>query len=85
METTLGDFKIAACAAGFTLGFGFLTVWNAIKQTRNVKSPLRSTYVILVWLEIFGNLGIGIIGWLILEGILPLEYGYFISLPGIVA
>jgi hypothetical protein len=80
MATSVEDFKVSGLAAGFTLGFGFLTVWNAIKQTMNVKSPLRSTYVILVWLEIFANLGIGIIGWLILEGVLPLKYEY-LNLP----
>lgn len=74
MATSVNDFKIAALAAGFTLGFGFLTVWNAVKQTASIKSPHRSTYVILVWLEILSNIGIGIIGWLILEGLVPIGY-----------
>lgn len=68
--STVGDYQLAAGAAGFTLGFGFLTVWEAIKQTRANKSPLRSPYIYMVWGEIVANLWIGIIGWLILDGVL---------------
>ncbi|RDL31408.1 Uncharacterized protein BP5553_09617 [Venustampulla echinocandica] len=68
MASTVGDFKLSSTAAGFTLGFGVLTVWEAIKQTRNVRSPLRSVYIYMVWGEIVANLAIGIIGWLFLDG-----------------
>lgn len=71
MATTLGDFKIASTAAGFTLGFGFLTVWTAIQQTMRVRAPWRSVYIWMVWGEIAANLGIGILGWLFLEGFIP--------------
>ncbi|KAL1979358.1 hypothetical protein VTN96DRAFT_6108 [Rasamsonia emersonii] len=71
MASTVDDFKIAGIAAGFTLGFGFLTVWKAIKQTRSIKVPHRSTYVYLIWGEVLSNVCIGIVGWLFLEGIIP--------------
>lgn len=61
------DFQLAALAAGFTLGFGFLTVWEAIKQTRRNHSPLRSAYIYMVWGEILVNVCIGIVGWLFLN------------------
>jgi hypothetical protein len=67
---SVGDFQLAAAAAGFTLGFGFLTVWEAIKQTRANRSPLRSVYIYMVWGEIAANLAIGIVGWLFLNGVL---------------
>jgi len=70
MSTTL-DNKLAGLAAGFTLGFGVLTVWEAIKQTRSVTSPLRSHYIWMVWGEIISNVAIGIIAWLLLDGTLP--------------
>jgi hypothetical protein len=70
MAANVGDFKLASLAAGFTLGFGFLTVWEAIKQTREIKSPLRSVYLYMVWGEIMANLLIGIIAWLFLDGTL---------------
>jgi len=63
-----GDYKLASTAAGFTLGFGFLVVWEAIKQTRAVRSPLRSVYIYMVWGEIIANLAIGIMAWLFLDG-----------------
>lgn len=68
MATSVGDFKLASAAAGFTLGFGVLTVWEAIKQTRAIRSPLRSVYIYMVWGEILANLSIGIIAWLFLDG-----------------
>ncbi|KAF2122241.1 hypothetical protein BDV96DRAFT_140645 [Lophiotrema nucula] len=64
------DIQVAALAAGFTIGFGFLTVWEAIKQTRRNRNPLRSAYIYMVWGEILANIVIGIIGWIFLDGIL---------------
>jgi hypothetical protein len=64
------DYQVASLAAGFTLGFGFLTVWEAIQQTRSNRNPARSAYIYMVWGEIVANLAIGIIGWLFLDGIL---------------
>lgn len=70
-ETSLTDIKLAGLASGFTLGFGFLTVWKAIRQTMMVRAPRRSVYVLLIWIEIFSNLSIAIIAWLLMEGVLP--------------
>ncbi|KAH7169946.1 hypothetical protein EDB81DRAFT_150034 [Dactylonectria macrodidyma] len=64
------DIKVASLAAGFTLGFGLLTCWEAIKQTRRNRNPLRSAYIYMLWGEIAANLAIAIIGWLFLDGIL---------------
>ncbi|PSN70637.1 hypothetical protein BS50DRAFT_584239 [Corynespora cassiicola Philippines] len=65
-----GDVQLAALAAGFTLGFGFLTVWEAIKQTRRNRNPLRSVYIYMVWGEVIANIAIGIIGWIFLDGVI---------------
>ena len=65
MSSSSTDFKVAALAAGFTLGFGFLTVWEAIKQTRRNRNPARSIYIYMIWGEIAANLAIGIIAWLL--------------------
>ncbi|KAH7336016.1 hypothetical protein BKA66DRAFT_577475 [Pyrenochaeta sp. MPI-SDFR-AT-0127] len=53
--STVQDFQLAALAAGFTIGFGFLTVWEAIKQTQRNHNPLRSVYIYMVWGEILVN------------------------------
>lgn len=63
------DFQVAALAAGFSLGFGFLTAWEAVKQTRLNKNPLRSTYIYMIWGEIVANIVIAILGWVFLEGL----------------
>lgn len=70
MATTL-DNQLAGLAAGFTLGFGVLTVWEPIKQTRSLTSPLRSHYIWMVWGEIVSNAAIGIIAWMLIEGTVP--------------
>jgi|TARA_R110002003_G_scaffold534_6_gene20225 hypothetical protein len=70
MSTSVQDYQLAALAAGFTLGFGVLTTWEAIKQTRRNRNPLRSVYIYMVWGEILVNLIIAIIGWLFLNGVL---------------
>ncbi|GKT41478.1 uncharacterized protein ColSpa_01659 [Colletotrichum spaethianum] len=67
---TRTDYQIASLAAGFTIGFGFLTVWEAIKQTRRNRNPLRSIYIYMLWGEIVVNFVIAIIGWLFLDGVL---------------
>ncbi|KAJ4264361.1 hypothetical protein NW762_005559 [Fusarium torreyae] len=70
MSATTTDIKIASIAMGFTLGFGLLTVWEAWKQTRRNRNPLRSTYIYMLWGEILANLIIAIIGWIFLDGLI---------------
>lgn len=43
--TTSGDLQLAAAAAGFSLGFGLLTVVRAYKQTKANRAPSRSMYI----------------------------------------
>ncbi|KAK8035796.1 hypothetical protein PG991_001869, partial [Apiospora marii] len=65
------DHILAALFAGFSIGFGWFTVWEAIQQTRRIRNPLRSTYIYMVWGEIVSNIPIGVLGWLLLDGVLP--------------
>jgi hypothetical protein len=83
MATSVGDYQLAATAAGFTLGFGFLTVWEAIQQTRRNRNPLRSTYIYMIWGEILVNICIGVVGWLFLAGTLGPTYASMSSAPPI--
>lgn len=64
------DKTPATIAAGFALGFGFLTVWEATKQTMRNQNPMKSLYVYMIWGEIFANVGIGVMGWLLIDGVL---------------
>ncbi|KAI0155218.1 hypothetical protein GGR57DRAFT_511669 [Xylariaceae sp. FL1272] len=74
---TQQDYQVAALAMGFTIGFGFLTVWEAIKQTRRNKNPLRSMFIYMIWGEIAANVGIGIMAWLFLDGTLKASVPVF--------
>lgn len=64
------DRTLSALAAGFSLGFGFLTVWEAIKQTQRNQDPLRSVYIYMIWGEIAANIGLGVMGWALLNGVI---------------
>ncbi|KAJ4256899.1 hypothetical protein NW762_008995 [Fusarium torreyae] len=68
--SSISDYKVASMAAGFSLGFGFLTVWQAMKQTMRNRNPLRSTYIYMIWGEIAANLGLGVLGYLFLNGVI---------------
>ncbi|KAF2650619.1 hypothetical protein K491DRAFT_666933 [Lophiostoma macrostomum CBS 122681] len=70
MAASHSDIQVAALAAGFTIGFGFLTVWQAIQQTQRNRNPLRSTYIYMIWGEIVANIVIGVIGWVFLDGLI---------------
>ena len=73
MSSVSRDYQLANAAAGFTLGFGFLTTWEAIKQTRKLINPWRSVYIFMVWGELSANLVGTILVWLLLNGHLPLR------------
>uniref|UniRef100_A0A0D2XSV6 Integral membrane protein n=1 Tax=Fusarium oxysporum (strain Fo5176) TaxID=660025 RepID=A0A0D2XSV6_FUSOF len=68
--SSVTDYKVASMALGFSLGFGFLTVWQAIKQTKRNRNPLRSAYIYMIWGEIAANVGLGILGYLFLNGVI---------------
>ncbi|KAI4851356.1 hypothetical protein E4T44_02185 [Aureobasidium sp. EXF-8845] len=65
-----GDYQVAACAAGFTIGFGFLTTIRAFHQTRANRNPWKSAYIYMIWGEILANLILAILCWLWLKDIL---------------
>lgn len=66
--TSKVDYQVASLAAGFSLGFGILTVWEASKQTMRNKNPIRSPYIWMIWGEIVANLVLGILAYLFLDG-----------------
>ncbi|KAG9740641.1 hypothetical protein KCU73_g9150, partial [Aureobasidium melanogenum] len=68
-KTTSGDLQLAAAAAGFSLCFGYLTVFRAYKQTRANRAPARSMYIYMLWGEILANLILGILTWLYLKDV----------------
>ncbi|KAK2023760.1 hypothetical protein LX32DRAFT_697656 [Colletotrichum zoysiae] len=79
------DMVIASLAWGFTLGFGWLTVWTAIKQTtamykRQGSRIYRNAYIWMIWLEIIVCAIFGIICWLYLRGIIPPSFAFYFSI-----
>jgi hypothetical protein len=68
-STSTLDLTVASIEVGFTLGFGFLTVWEAIKQTKRNHNPFRSVYIYMIWGEIISNVIIGVMAYLLLNGV----------------
>ncbi|KAI4728686.1 hypothetical protein E4T49_03517 [Aureobasidium sp. EXF-10728] len=64
-----GDYQVAACAAGFSLGFGYLTTVRAVHQTKANRNPWRSAYIYMIWGELLANLVLGVLCWLWLKDI----------------
>jgi len=74
---TSTDSKLSCIAFGFTLGFGYLTAWDAWKLTIRHRQPLRSMFIWMVWGEIIANLAIAIVAWLFLEGVIKPTFPTF--------
>ncbi|EXK77432.1 hypothetical protein FOQG_17862 [Fusarium oxysporum f. sp. raphani 54005] len=79
-EVTEDDIVIASLAWGFTIGFGWLTTWTAMKQTKHIYKRhrlniFRNAYVWMIWLEILVCLIFSIICWLHLKGYIPPRLG----------
>ncbi|KAF6787289.1 hypothetical protein CSOJ01_15270 [Colletotrichum sojae] len=90
-EVTEDDMVIASLAWGFTLGFGWLTTWTAVKQTtamykRQGSRILRNSYIWMIWLEILVCAIFSIICWLHLKGIIPPSFAFYFTIcrPSIV-
>lgn len=70
------DMVIASLAWGFTIGFGWLTTWTAVKQTlhiykRHGRHIFHNAYVWMIWLEILVCLIFSVLCWLYLRGTIP--------------
>ncbi|KAK7998421.1 translation initiation factor 2- alpha subunit [Apiospora arundinis] len=80
---TTQDYIIASLAFGFTLGFGWLTAWTAIRQTwhgyrKRGCRVFRSPYIIMVWGEIIVCAGFAVMCFLyLLHVIQPCFIYYF--------
>jgi amino acid transporter len=75
-EVSENDLAVASIAWGFFMGFGWLTMWTAVKQTRHIykrhgSATWRNSYVWMIWLEIFVCVLFSVICWLHLKGTLP--------------
>ncbi|OLN89933.1 hypothetical protein CCHL11_10391 [Colletotrichum chlorophyti] len=81
-EVTEDDMVIASLAWGFTLGFGWLTTWTAVKQTtamyrRQGSRIYRNSYIWMIWLEILVCAIFSIICWLHLKAIIPPSFAFY--------
>lgn len=70
------DLIVASIAWGFTIGFGWLTTWTALKQTvrihrRHGNRVYRNAYAWMIWLEILVCLIFALICFLHLRDIIP--------------
>jgi hypothetical protein len=57
---TKADIIVASAVLGLTLINAGIAVWLAFNQTRASRSPLRSVYVWMIWLELTVSVVMGI-------------------------
>ncbi|KAH7248187.1 hypothetical protein B0J15DRAFT_449463 [Fusarium solani] len=84
-EVTEHDIIIASIAWGFTIGFGWLTTWTALKQSvhiyrRRGRAVVRNAYVWMIWLEILVCLIFSIICFLHLRDIIPPSFAFYFTI-----
>ncbi|KAK8091302.1 hypothetical protein PG994_000807 [Apiospora phragmitis] len=82
---TTEDYIIASLAFGFTLGFGWLTTWTAIRQTwhgwkKRGGRVFRSPYIVMIWSEIVVCAGFAILCFLYLEHVLQPCLAYYFGI-----
>lgn len=81
-DVTRNDIIIASLAWGFTIGFGWLTTWTALKQTKQMwrrhgSRTWRNAYIWMIWLEILVCLTFGFICFLYLLYIIPPSFEFY--------
>ncbi|KAF7558833.1 hypothetical protein G7046_g5332 [Stylonectria norvegica] len=84
-EVTQNDLIVASLAWGFTLGFGWLTVWTAMKQSAQVyqrrgRRVFRNTYAWMIWGEIAVCLAFAIICYLHLLGVIQPSFAFYFAI-----
>ncbi|RYP12979.1 hypothetical protein DL765_007066 [Monosporascus sp. GIB2] len=84
-EVSRDDIVIASLAWGFTIGFGWLSVWTAMKQSwqaykRTGRRVFLNGYVWMIWLEVLVCLGFGIICFLYLLGVIAPSFIFYFSI-----
>ncbi|EXL57589.1 hypothetical protein FOCG_04720 [Fusarium oxysporum f. sp. radicis-lycopersici 26381] len=84
-EVTRGDLVIASAAFGFTLGFGWLTSFKAIRQTwqvyqRHGRRVFRNAYIIMVWGELTVCTIFMVICILHLLGVIPPSFAFYFTI-----
>jgi hypothetical protein len=68
---TKTDIVVASLVWVLTLVNAGIAVWLACAQTKVSKSPLRSTYIWMVWLEMIASVVMGLESYLHLLKLIP--------------
>ncbi|KAL2752397.1 hypothetical protein ACRALDRAFT_2126888, partial [Sodiomyces alcalophilus JCM 7366] len=81
-DVTPEDCMLASIFWGFTIGFGWLTTWKAMRQSmrvwrRHQWGVFRSAFIWMIWLEIIVCLIFGIICYLHLLDIIPPSFAFY--------
>ncbi|KAF2738875.1 hypothetical protein EJ04DRAFT_427879 [Polyplosphaeria fusca] len=77
---TLSDIITASVVWGITLCCVGLAIYLGTKQTRSSRSPLRSTYVWMIWIELFVCFMMGFECYLHLFKIIKPSFAFYMSI-----
>ncbi|KAF2866306.1 hypothetical protein BDV95DRAFT_505159 [Massariosphaeria phaeospora] len=77
---TLSDIIIASIVWILTVVNVFIAIWLGYRQTRASRSPLRSVYVWLIWLELLASFSMGLECILHLLKIIRPSFAFYVTI-----
>ncbi|KAK1227538.1 hypothetical protein PQX77_009445 [Marasmius sp. AFHP31] len=78
LDVTRGDIVLGSITFGFFFGFLVHVAWTAVLETR--RAGRITAYVIMIWLEILGDIGFAITSWCYLYKVFPPGMGVFLTI-----
>lgn len=58
---------LASMTFGYTIGFGYLTAWDAYKLIKKAKNPFRNVFTWMVCGVIFACVAMSVGAWLVIH------------------
>lgn len=77
---TTGDVITASVVWGLTLVNAIIAVWLGYGQTRGSKSPMRSVYVWMIWLELLVSFSMGLECFLHLLKVIRPSFAFYFTI-----
>ncbi|KAH7069160.1 hypothetical protein BKA63DRAFT_102191 [Paraphoma chrysanthemicola] len=77
---TNSDIIVASVVWALTLVNAIIAVWQALSQTKNSRSPIKSVYVWMIWLELVVSFVMGLECFMHLLKIIPPSFAFYFTI-----
>ncbi|KAF2829040.1 hypothetical protein CC86DRAFT_392267 [Ophiobolus disseminans] len=79
-QITKADIVVASVVWALTLVNVIIALWQVAKQTKTSRSPLRSVYVWMIWLELIVSFVMGLECYLHLLKLIPPSFAFYFTI-----